>query len=114
MSVVRSFGVVLAALLLLGACSSEPTDSAQPSPTSVPEALAFVEEEPPSLAFAEDLDTLVIEAGLWTEVESNEDLANCIREASGSNAQSVERLRTDVEAIGEGGWLIIADCLTGA
>ena len=101
------------ALVFLGACSSGLNETTQPPPTSVPAALAF-NEEAPSLAFAEDLETLVTEAGLWTEVASNEDLASCITQAIGSDADSVDELRADVDAFGEDGWLLIADCLIGA
>ncbi len=112
---VRRLRASLGLLLVLGACSSSGSDGfTQPAPTSVPPAIAFVDEEPASLAFAEDLETLVSEAGLWTEVASNEDLFNCINDAADSDADSVEELQDDIQAIGEGGWLIVADCLTGA
>ena len=113
MSAVRRIAV-LVALIVLGACSSDSEGFSQPPPTSVPPALAFVEEQPPSIAFAEDLETLVSEAGLWSEVAATDDLAECLRLASGSDASNVDGLQADIEAIGPGGQLIIADCLTGA
>lgn len=114
MSVVRRVGVAVLPLLFAAACASAPPEFTQPSPTSVPPAVAFVDEQPPSLAFAENIETLVGEAGLWAEVANNADLAECLRNASGSVADTAEGLRGDLEAIGEGGQLIIADCLTGA
>ena len=97
----------MVALIVLGACSSDSEGFTQPPPTSVPPALAFVDEQPPSLAFAEDLETLVSEAGLWSEVAANDDLAECLRSASGSEATSIDGLQADIEAITPGGQLII-------
>lgn len=114
MSVVRSVWIVAVPLFLAAACASDASEFTQPPPTSVPPAIAFVEEEPASLAFAEDIDILVSEAGLWTEVDSNEDLATCLRDSAGTAADSGDALREEIEALGDDGALIIADCLTGA
>ena len=109
----RAIVATLITVLALSACASGSSDTTPP-PTSVPPALAFAENEAPSIAFAEDIETLTIEAGLWTEVTSNEDLETCLREAAQSNGGSIEDLMTDLAELGASGELIIADCLTGA
>ena len=100
----RFAGPAALLFLIMSSCASGSSDTAPPAPTSVP----------PALAFAEDIETLTAEAGLWTEVASNDDLAACLRAGAGSEAESVENLRADIEELDDSGFLIIADCLTGA
>jgi len=99
----RASATAIFAALLLGACSSG-APTAAPTPTSVP----------PALAFADPVEATFDDAGLWTEVASNDDLRACIAATADSDAASVEGLRSDVEALGESGHAVIADCLPGA
>ena len=101
--------LAIATALLFGACAGAAPTTAPATPVAPAPTLV-----PPALAFADDVTNASTQAGLWTEVETNDGLASCLAGASASESDSIDGLRNDLLALGDDGQAIIADCLTGA
>ena len=101
----RLLGLAATLALALSACASgsSSTTPEAPTPTVVP---------PAALAFADPLET--VDPALWNEIAMNDDLAMCLAHAAGSDARSIDILRSDLGDMSTDGEVIIADCLPGA
>lgn len=103
MSLFRSAASAGCLVVALASCASSSNSDAISAPTSVPPALAFADAAFPGQG-----------SGLWTEVASNEALADCLREGAGIATDSIDELRDEFGNLGELGRSIISDCLPGA